>query len=98
MKKIFAIAWKDTLVRFSGRSEWIFFLVLPIVFTLVLAGVTGRSASTRVHLVVVDQAHSPLSTDLIDALQKSEAVHPDLQSLDAAESQLSRQKISVEIV
>ena len=98
MKKIFAIAWKDTLVRFSGRSEWIFFLVLPIVFTLVLAGVTGRSASTRVHLVVVDQAHSPLSTDLIDALQKSEAVRPDLQSLDAAESQLSRQKISTLLV
>ena len=41
MKKIFAIAWKDTLMRFTGWSEWLFFLILPIVFTLVLAGGTG---------------------------------------------------------
>ncbi len=33
MKKIFAIAWKDTLLRFTGWSEWLFFLILPIVFT-----------------------------------------------------------------
>jgi len=43
MKKIFAIAWKDTLMRFTGWSEWLFFLILPIVFTLVLAGGTGGS-------------------------------------------------------
>ena len=48
MKKIFAIAWKDTLMRFTGWSEWLFFLVLPIVFTLVLAGGTGGSSDSRV--------------------------------------------------
>jgi len=98
MKKIFAIAWKDTLVRFSGRSEWVFFLVLPVVFTLILAGATGRSESTLVPLVVVDRAHSSLSEDLIAALQESSAVSPDLQSLEAAENLLSGQKISTLLV
>ena len=70
MKKIFAIAWKDTLIRFSGWSRWLFFLILPIVFTLVLAGGTGGSSDSRVRLVVVDQANSPLSADLVTALEQ----------------------------
>ena len=78
MKKIFAIAWKDTLMRFTGWSEWLFFLILPIVFTLVLAGGTGGSSDSRVRLVVVDQANSPLSADLVTALENSQAVRPDL--------------------
>jgi len=39
MKKIFAIAWKDAIVRFGSSSELLFFIVLPIVFTFLLAGV-----------------------------------------------------------
>ena len=44
MKKILFIAWKDTALRFASGFEWLFFLVLPIVFTLVLAGGTGSGA------------------------------------------------------
>ena len=52
MKKIFAIAFKDARERFSGFTEWLFFLILPIVFTLVLAGGTGASSDNRIRLVV----------------------------------------------
>ena len=90
MKKIFAIAWKDTLVRFTSWAEWLFFLILPIVFTLVLAGGTGASKDSRVRLVVVDQANSPLSADLITALKNSQAVRPDVMTLARAESQFSQ--------
>ncbi len=38
MKKMFAIAWKDARIRFSGFSELIFFIILPIVFTFILGG------------------------------------------------------------
>ena len=38
LRKILAIAWKDAIIRFSSRSEILFFLVLPIVFTLILGG------------------------------------------------------------
>ncbi len=94
MKKIFAIAWKDTLVRFTGWSEWLFFLILPIVFTLVLAGGTGGSTDSRVRLVVVDQANSPLSATLVNALKNSQAVRPDLMTLAQANNQFSQRTAS----
>lgn len=98
MKKIFAIAWKDTLLRFTGLSEWIFFLILPIVFTLVLAGGTGGSSDNRVRLVVVDQANSPLSADLVAALANSQAVRPDLLTLAQAETQFSQRSASAVLI
>ena len=94
MKKIFEIALKDTLIRFTGWSEWLFFLILPIVFTVVLAGGTGGSTDNRVRLVVVDQASSPLSADLLAALAKSQAVRPDLLTLAQANGQFSQRSAS----
>jgi ABC-2 type transport system permease protein len=94
MKKILAIAWKDTLMRFTGWSEWLFFLILPIVFTLVLAGGTGGSTDSRVRLVVVDQANSPLSANLLAALENSQAVRPDLMPLAQADDQFSQRTAS----
>jgi ABC-2 type transport system permease protein len=98
MKKIFAIAWKDTLMRFTGWSEWLFFLILPIIFTLVLAGGSGGSSDSRVRLVVVDQANSPLSADLVTALENSQAVRPDLLTLAQAEDQFSQRSASAVLV
>jgi ABC-2 type transport system permease protein len=98
MKKILAIAWKNTLVRFTGWSVWLFFLILPIVFTLVLAGGTGGSSDSRVRLVVVDQANSPLSADLIAALGNSQAVRPDLLTLAQAETQFSQRSASAVLI
>ncbi len=98
MKKIFAIALKDTLLRFTGWSEWLFFLILPIVFTLVLAGGTGGSADSRVRLVVVDEANSPLSADLVAALQNSQAVRPELMTLAKAEAQFSQRSANAVLV
>ena len=59
------IIWKDTLLRFASRSELLFFLILPIVFTFILAGGTGAPADNRIHLLVADQAGSPLSQQII---------------------------------
>ena len=98
MKKVFAIAWKDTLMRFTGWSEWLFFLVLPIIFTLILAGGTGGSADNRVRLVVVDQANSPLSAELVTTLQNSQAVRPDLLTLANADTQFSQRSASAILI
>ena len=63
MKKIFAIAWKDALIRFSGFSELLFFIIVPLVFTFILGSAPDPGdADNRVRLVVVDQAHTALST------------------------------------
>jgi ABC-2 type transport system permease protein len=98
MKKILAIVWKDTLVRFTGWSEWIFFLALPIVFTVILAGGTGASADARIRLVVVDGADSPLSADLIATLERSGAVRPDIQPLARAEDQFTQRQVSAVLI
>jgi branched-subunit amino acid ABC-type transport system permease component len=53
MKKILAIAWKDTLVRFTCWAEWIFFLVLPVIFTVILAGGTGGIPGTIIGALII---------------------------------------------
>ncbi len=98
MKKILAIAWKDTRIRFTGLTEWLFFLILPIFFTVVLAGGTGASSDARIRLVVVDQAGSALSADLIDTLAQSDAVRPEVLPLEKAESQFGQRQASAVLI
>lgn len=98
MKKIIAIAWKDTRLRFSGAAEWLFFLILPIVFTVVLAGGTGAPSDNRIRLVVVDQANTPLSAELVAGLDKSAAVRPDLLDLNKAEAEFKGRRTAALLV
>ena len=51
MKKLLAIIRKDTLVRFASRSELLFFIVLPVLFTFLLAGGTPVYTSNRERFV-----------------------------------------------
>ena len=99
MKKILNIIWKDTILRFSSKSELIFFLILPIVFTFILAGGTGnQNADNRIRLLVADQAQSPLSAQIIAELEKSETVRPDVLALDKAESEFESRNAAVLMV
>ena len=99
MKKIFAIAWKDALIRFASRFELVFFLVLPLIFTFLLAGGTPSSNDdNRVALVVVDQANTALSQQLITDLGKSPSVRPELQTLDQAEAGFKARQVPVMLV
>lgn len=98
MKKLAAIIKKDVQLRFAAPAEWLFFLILPIIFTVILAGGTGDSADARVRLVVVDQAATPLSGELIAALEQSATVRPDRLSLDEAQAQFSQRRVSALLV
>ena len=94
MRKMIAIVWKDLLVRFSSPVELVFFILLPVVFTFILAGGSGAPKDGRVRLVVVDQAQTSLSVELVTALGKSEAVRAEVLPLDAAESQFSQRQVT----
>ena len=99
MKKIWNIIWKDTILRFSSKSEMLFFLILPIAFTFILAGGTGGGqADNRIRLLVVDQAGSPLSRQVIAELDKSETVRPDVMSLEEAEDVFESRNASALLV
>ena len=77
LRKIIAIARKDTLVRFSSRSELLFFIILPVVFIFILSGgPRGPKQDTRVILPVADEAGSTASRALIAAIDQSPTVRP----------------------
>lgn len=93
MKKIIALVIKDTLVRFTTPMEWLFFLILPIIFTLVIGASAGPSDDSRVKVYVVDQAQNTLSQSLYNNLEKSSSVRPELKSLDEAQSDFEQRKV-----
>ncbi|WKZ47422.1 MAG: ABC transporter permease [Anaerolineales bacterium] len=99
MKKILAIAWKDAIIRFSSPSEWLFFIVLPIVFTFIFAGgVPTGDEDNRIRLVVVDQANTTISQEIIRELEKSTSVRPDVLSLEEAEEQFDAREATAVLV
>ena len=99
MKKIFAIAWKDAIIRFAGPSELLFFIVLPVVFTFLLAGGTpSGDEDPRIGLLVVDEANTEISQQVIDELENSTAVRPELATRDEAQNQFDERRAEVVLI
>ena len=95
MKKIFAITWKDAIIRFASSSELLFFIVLPVVFTFLLAGGTpSGDEDPRIRLLVVDEAQTAVSQQMIDELTASTAVYPEVVARDEAQSQFDERRAS----
>ena len=75
MRKITAIAWKDALIRFSSPSSLMQFLILPIIFTFLLAEfVYGGNEEAPIDLLVVDEDGSATAVALLDELRASDAI------------------------
>jgi len=88
MKKIIAIAWKDAIVRFGSSSELLFFIILPIVFTFLLAGGTpSGNEDPRSWLLVVDESNTAISQQVIDELEGSTAIRPEVVTRAEAQKQ-----------
>ena len=92
MRQIIAIAWKDTLIRFSSRSELLFFIILPVVFTLVLSGGLAKmgQSDSRVPVLVVDQDQTPLSAELLHTLSQSTSIRVVIDSLAQAPADFAK--------
>lgn len=95
MKKIFAIAWKDAIIRFASSSELLFFIILPIVFTFLIAGgVPSGEDDNRIRLLVVDEAQTVISEQILGELENSTAVRSEVVSRDEAQSQFDERRAS----
>jgi len=95
MKKIFAIAWKDAIIRFASSSELLFFIILPIVFTFLLAGGTpSGDEDNRIRLLVVDEAQTPISQQMLAELKNSTAVRSEVVSRAEAQKQFDDRRAS----
>jgi len=84
MNRILNIARKDTLLRFASPSELLFFIVLPVIFTMVVSNFASGQANSdnRIAVLVVNQDGGALSQDLVQALTDGGSVRPE--TLDAA--------------
>ncbi len=91
MRKVFDVAWNDVRIEFSSRWTLVFFLLLPLVFTVLIgAGLSAMYSSdgetdTRFPLLVVDEDHSDLSAELGALLTASEVIRPLFAERDEAE-------------
>ena len=95
MKKIFAVAWKDAIVRFASSSELLFFIILPIVFTFLLAGGTpSGNEDNRIRLLVVDEANTAISQQILTELENSTAVRSEVVAREEAQSQFDQRRAS----
>ena len=83
--KIVTIAWKDTLMRFSDRSEILFFLVLPVIFTFLLSGGVSQGADSPTPLLVVNEDGSQLAMELVEMVKENRAVNLQLMTYQEAE-------------
>jgi ABC-2 type transport system permease protein len=94
MAKIVAIAWKDTLLAFSSRSQLLFFIILPVIFTFILGSAFSNDAdSDRVFLIVIDLDGSQLSAALIDQLENSGTVAAEVLPAAEAEARFANEDV-----
>ncbi len=95
--KIVAITIKDSLIRFSSRSELLFFLILPIVFTVLLSGtLTGggqQTGNNPSQVMVVNEDGTPLADSLIETIAEAEMIEIENQNLTTALTALADEEV-----
>ncbi|MDL1926908.1 ABC transporter permease [Anaerolineae bacterium AMX1] len=95
MNKIFAIIKKDVILRFAGASELLFFIVMPLVFTFLLAGGTpSGDEDPRIRVLVADEANTVVSRQIVDELERSTAVRPVLTTREDAQEEFDGRRAS----
>ncbi|MCA9981513.1 MAG: hypothetical protein KDD89_11780, partial [Anaerolineales bacterium] len=74
MNRIYQIARKNILLRFSSRSFLIFFLLLPILFTFVLSNALAGVDDPRRPLLLTVEEQTALTDNLVAELENSALV------------------------
>ncbi len=98
MRKIAAFAWNVLRLELDDPISFVFFLVLPIVFTVIiglgLGGGRDLNADQRSILAVVDEDKTTLSAQLVDTLSNSQVLRPELHPAGEAEGLLEKGQVS----
>ena len=99
LNNLIAIMRKDTILRFQSRSELLFFLVLPIIFTVIVSrSIPNSAADSRVVLPVVDEDGGARAVALLAELAKSGTVRPEVMSAGEAEAQLADNEVGAALI
>jgi ABC-2 type transport system permease protein len=96
MSKLLTIAWNHIRIEFEDRSTIVFFLILPLIFTVIIGSALGgnnnSSGDTRPVVAVVDLDQSALSQEFMTALQGSKVLRPETRSQAEADRALEDDK------
>jgi ABC-2 type transport system permease protein len=87
MRKIGAMLLKDGMIYFSSPMQWLFFLVLPVAFSVLLglAG-EGMEGENPMDLGAADKSSTGISKDFLDTLEETGAFNiVMMENKDAAE-------------
>lgn len=93
MRQILAIVRKDILLRFASPSEWLFFILLPVLFTFIL-GMGRYGSDGKVSLLVVDEAQNEVSARIVEALKEAPGLRPEVVSRAVAEERFLARKVA----
>ena len=93
MRQILAIVRKDILLRFASPSEWLFFILLPVLFTFVL-GMGKYGSDGKVSLPVVDEAKNEISARIVEALKGAPGLRLEVVSRAVAEERFLARKVA----
>ena len=99
--KLTAIIRKDTTLRFEGRSELLFFLILPLIFTFLIGGglpAAGGGGDNRLLVPIADEDGSERSAALLAALAAGDVVRPQAMSRAAAEALLADEDAAAALI
>ena len=96
MSKLLAIAWNHIRIEFEDRSTIVFFLILPLLFTVIvgsaLSGNSNSDSDTRPVVIVVDLDQSTLSQEFLAALQTSQVMRAEALSQAEADRAFEDEK------
>ena len=98
MRKLLALSRNDIRMQFMERSELVFFLVLPILFTSILAVAMGNANSggdSRYVVMIVDLDQSALAERLVTAMQTSRVIRPIVTSQSDAEQRFTAKNAGI---
>jgi ABC-2 type transport system permease protein len=98
MSKVISIALKDMKLRFGSKAELLFFLILPLVFTLILSGVLFSDEAGKIVMVMVDEDNSELSQKMVNLLQSSETVAPSLLRRENAQETFDKREAAAILI
>ncbi len=96
MQKLLTIAWNHIRIEFQDRSTIVFFLILPIVFTIIIGSALGGivGGDNRIAVAFVDEDRSTLSAQLYNTLDTSTAIHAVAKSAEEANKLLEEKNVS----
>ena len=98
MAKILSIIKKDIRLYFASPISFVFFIVLPIIFTVVLSATMGGSDDGTFVFNYVDQANSSLSANLLELLREEDGLSPEPIDLAAAQADFEEGKLEIYLV